>query len=52
MEFIIGILLLAFLFGLVSRNKGDNLMDTLSSGCGVIIALVVLALFLLAIMAG
>ena len=39
MGIIIGIIAVAFLVGLVSRNKGDNFLDTLGSGCGTIITI-------------
>jgi hypothetical protein len=42
MEIIIGIIAVAFLVGLVSRNKGDNFLDTLGSGCGTIIGIIVI----------
>ena len=42
MSIIIGIIALAFVIGLVSREKGDNLLDTLSSGCGTIIGIIVI----------
>jgi hypothetical protein len=42
MHFLIGILILAFIIGLVTRDKGDNFLDTLGSGCGTIIAIVVI----------
>jgi len=51
METIIAILIIAFIIGLLTRSKGDGFLDTLSSGCGslivIIIILVVLAVFLL-----
>jgi hypothetical protein len=42
MGIIIGIIAVAFLVGLVSRNKGDNFLDTLGSGCGTIIGIIVI----------
>jgi hypothetical protein len=45
MEFVIGIgvvLGIIFLIGLLSRNKGDNMLDTLSSGCGTVVAIVII----------
>ena len=39
--FIIGVLLVALVLGLISRNKGDSFMDTLGSGCGTIIFFVI-----------
>ena len=42
MGIIIGLVALAFIVGLISRNKGDNFLDTLSSGCGTIIGIIVI----------
>jgi hypothetical protein len=42
MEILIGIILLAFVVGLLSRSKGDGFLDTLGSGCSALIWLVVL----------
>jgi hypothetical protein len=45
MELIIGIgvlLGIIFLIGLLSRKKGDNMLDTLSSGCGTVVAIVII----------
>jgi H+/gluconate symporter-like permease len=42
MHILIGILIVAFIVGLVTRDKGDNFLDTLGSGCGTIIAIVVI----------
>ena len=50
MEVLVGLLALGLLVGLLFRNKGDNTMDTLSKGCGYIIALVFL-LFVLVVIA-
>jgi hypothetical protein len=36
---IIGIV---FLIGLLTRKKGDSMLDTLSSGCGTIVAIIVI----------
>jgi hypothetical protein len=47
MESIIAILLIAFLIGLISRNKGDNFLDTLSSGCGMLLIIVVVIIVLI-----
>ncbi len=41
MEILIGILIIAFIIGLLSRKKGDNFLDTLGSGCGTIILILV-----------
>jgi len=42
MGFLIGIIVIAFIIGLLSRKKGDNFLDTLSSGCGTIVLIIVL----------
>ena len=47
MELIIVILIVVFLVGLLSRNKGDNFLDTLSSGCGTVITIIVIAAIIL-----
>jgi hypothetical protein len=47
-ETLIVIILIALVIGILTRNKGDSFLDTLSSGCGtmvwIIVILVVLAL--------
>jgi hypothetical protein len=35
-----GIIAIAFVFGLISRNKGDGVLDTLGSGCSSIINII------------
>lgn len=42
MSFLIGVLIVAFIIGLVTRSKGDNFLDTLGSGCGTIIAVIII----------
>jgi biotin transporter BioY len=42
MGFLIGIIVVVFIIGLLSRKKGDNFLDTLSSGCGTIVWIIVL----------
>jgi hypothetical protein len=37
---IIGILLIALVIGLLTREKGDSFMDTLGSGCSTIIGII------------
>jgi hypothetical protein len=37
---IIGVLLVALVIGLFTRNKGDSFMDTLGSGCSTIIGII------------
>ena len=46
MELIVIILFIALIIGLIIRNKGDNTMDTLSKGCGCMIILFFLFMFL------
>jgi hypothetical protein len=41
MGILIGIIIIAFIVGLLSRNKGDNFLDTLGSGCGTIVFIVI-----------
>jgi hypothetical protein len=38
---ILGVLLIAFVIGLLTRDKGDNFLDTLGSGCSTIILVIV-----------
>ena len=47
MQFIIMLILIVFLIGLLSRKKEDNFLDTLSSGCSTVIAIVVIAVIIL-----
>lgn len=54
METIIGVIALlavVFLIGLFTRSKGDGFLDTLSSGCGWLIALIVIAGIVLYVLA-
>jgi hypothetical protein len=50
MNTIVGILLIALVLGLLFRSKGDGLLDTLSSGCGCLVAIAIglVVLFFLA----
>ena len=41
MTILIGLIIVAFIIGLVSRDKGDGFMDTLGSGCSTIIFILV-----------
>ena len=50
MGILLGILIVAFIFGLLFRNKGDGFLDTLSSGCGTIIVIVILIIVALVIL--
>jgi hypothetical protein len=43
MEILIAVIVIAFIFGLLTRNKGDGFLDTLSSGC-VTIVIIILAI--------
>ena len=47
MQFIIVIVIIVFLVGLLSRNKGDNFLDTLSSGCSTVVVIIVIAVIIL-----
>jgi hypothetical protein len=49
MSVLIGIIIIAFIIGLLTRKKGDNFLDTLSSGCGVIILIAFLIIIILII---
>ena len=42
MEIIIGIIAVAFLIGLLTRKKGDGVLDTIGSGCSVIVGIIVI----------
>jgi hypothetical protein len=47
MTILIGLIIVAFIIGLVSRDKGDGFMDTLGSGCStIILILVVIAIII------
>ena len=50
MSILIGIIIIAFIIGLLSRKKGDNFLDTLSSGCGTIIFIVVILVIVFVLM--
>jgi hypothetical protein len=51
METLIVIILIALVIGILTRNKGDSFLDTLSSGCSsiiwIIIVLVVIAVIMM-----
>ena len=51
MELIIVIILIVFLVGLLSRKRGDNFLDTLSSGCGTVITIIVIVVIILVYLA-
>jgi hypothetical protein len=42
MHFIVVIIGIALLLGLLFRSKGDSLLDTLQSGCGILFVIIVL----------
>jgi len=42
MHFIFVIVGIALLIGLLFRSKGDSLLDTLQSGCGIMFVIIVL----------
>jgi uncharacterized ion transporter superfamily protein YfcC len=42
METLIVIILIALVIGILTRNKGDSFLDTLSSGCSSIIWIVLI----------
>ena len=48
MEIAIGVLILAFIIGLLTRSKGDGFLDTLSSGCGSLVVLVIIIIVVIA----
>lgn len=50
MSILIGIIIIAFIIGLLSRKKGDNFLDTLSSGCGTITFIVVILVIVFVLM--
>lgn len=50
MSVLIGIIIIAFIIGLLTRKKGDNFLDTLSSGCGVIILIAFLIIIIIIIL--
>ena len=47
MEILFVIVLVAFLFGLISRKKGDSFLDTLGSGCNSMINIVLIIILIL-----
>jgi hypothetical protein len=52
MHFLLLIIVLAFVIGLLSRNQGEDILDTTSKGCNSIagcITLIVIAVILLSI---
>jgi hypothetical protein len=51
MEFLLVLLILGLIVGLITRSKGDGLLDTIGSGCSTIFILVVLLLIILLLIA-
>ncbi len=51
MSILIGILIIAFIVGLLSRKKGDSFLDTLGSGCGTITLILVVIVIVIILMA-
>lgn len=48
---LIGIIIVAFIIGLLSRKKGDNFLDTLSSGCGTIFLIIIVIIIAIIVIA-
>ncbi|MEK0420750.1 MAG: hypothetical protein RLZZ161_601 [Bacteroidota bacterium] len=46
MEFLIGLLVLGLIVGLFTRDKGDGLLDTVSSGCSAIFLIVIVIIII------
>jgi len=44
---IISLILIIFVIGLLSRDKGDNFMDTLGSGCSTIFWIILIIVIIL-----
>ena len=51
MGFLVGLLAIAFIIGLIFREKGDGFLDTLSSGCSTIILIIVAIVILIILIA-
>lgn len=47
MGILIGIIIIAFIVGLLSRTKGDNFLDTLGSGCGTLVFIAIVIVIIL-----
>ena len=50
MSLLFCIIIFAFMIGLLSRDKGDGILDTLSSGCLNIIGIIVFIIIILVIL--
>jgi hypothetical protein len=46
MEGLIVLLIIIFLVGLLFRSKGSSFLDTMSSGCGCIVGIIILGAML------
>lgn len=42
MEFLAVIIIIVFIVGLLTRNKGDSFLDTLGSGCSTIFWIIII----------
>ena len=51
MEFLVGLIVVAFIVGLLSRSKGDGCLDTLGSGCSTIVWFIIGIIILIAVIA-
>jgi hypothetical protein len=49
MGILIGVLVVAFIVGLLSRSKGDGFLDTLSAGCGQTMGCLILIVIIIGI---
>ncbi len=49
MGILIGVLVIAFMVGLLSRSKGDGFLDTLSAGCGQTMGCLILIVIIIGI---
>lgn len=47
MEFLLVLLVLGLIVGLITRSKGDGLLDTIGSGCSTMFVLLVILLIVL-----
>jgi hypothetical protein len=50
MPFLVVVLIIVFLLGLMFRNKGDNFLDTLSSGCSSLFWIIIIIVVILILM--
>jgi hypothetical protein len=47
MEILIVIIIISFIVGLLTRDKGDGFLDTVSSGCGTIFWIILIIIGIL-----